>query len=67
MPASMLSAVKLSIKLLKGGQVVCQVNVVDSKNVKQDKAERRLTKVLNDNNVQVNNVFSSHDERYIIC
>lgn len=43
-------------KTSESGQVVTQVNVIDSKNTRQDKAERRLIKVLNDNNVQVNNI-----------
>ncbi len=43
-------------KTSETGEVVVQVSAKDAKGVKQDKVERRLTKVLNDNNVQVNTI-----------
>lgn len=43
-------------KTSEGSSVVVQVKVTDSKNTRQEKSERRLTKVLNDNNIQVNTI-----------
>lgn len=43
-------------KTTETNSVVVRVSVSDAKNVRQQKVERRLTKVLNDNNVQVNDV-----------
>ncbi len=43
-------------KTSETSSIVVRINVLDDKNIKQPKVERRLTKVLNENNIQVNDI-----------